>query len=331
MKTATAIPHKSEELSNAPVKKTTMKSNRLKNMNYLKRYWTLYLLLLLPIAYFFIFKYIPMTYIQIAFKKYSIVQSPWEMPWAANNGFEFFKKAFANRDFIFALRNTIVLNLLDLVVGFPAPIILALILNELKYKRFKRITQTIAYMPHFLSWVIIYGMALQLLAPTDGLINIILNRMGFESIPFLNDPTHWVWTYVLLGVWQSVGWNTIIYLAALTSINPELYEAASIDGASRLRKIWHVTLPGLRPTIITLLILSLGNIIGSSFDRPFALQNNLVNNVSNVLSIFVYTYGIKSLQFSLTTAVGLFQSVANVIFLVTANKIAKKFGERGLF
>lgn len=323
MKTATASPHKSTELS--------VKNKKGKNLSYFKRYWTLYLLLLLPIAYFIIFKYIPMTYIQIAFKKYSIVQSPWEMPWAANGGFEHFIKAFSNRDFGYALRNTIVLNLLDLVVGFPAPIILALILNELKYKRFKRITQTIAYMPHFLSWVIIYGMALQLLAPTDGLVNIILNRMGFESVPFLNDPTHWVWTYVLLGVWQSVGWNTIIYLAALTSINPELYEAASIDGASRLRKIWHVTLPGLRPTIMTLLILSLGNIIGSSFDRPFALQNNLVSNVSNVLSTFVYTNGIRGLQFSLTTAVGLFQSVVNVIFLVTANKIAKKFGERGLF
>jgi len=272
-----------------------------------------------------------MNYIQIAFKKYSIVQSPWEMPWAANGGFEYFIKAFANRDFIYALRNTITLNLLDLVVGFPAPILLALVLNELKYKRFKRVTQTIAYMPHFLSWVIIYGMALQLLAPTDGLVNIIITRMGFEPIPFLNDPAHWIWTYVFLGIWQSVGWNTIIYLAALTAINPELYEAASIDGASRLRKIWHVTLPGLRPTIITLLILSLGNIIGSSFDRPFALQNKLVNSVSNVISIFVYNYGIKALQFSLTTAVGLFQSVINVIFLFTANKLAKKFGERGLF
>ncbi|NLE89726.1 MAG: sugar ABC transporter permease, partial [Dehalococcoidales bacterium] len=289
------------------------------------------LLLLLPVAYFIIFRYIPMSYIQIAFKKYSIIQSPWEMPWAANGGFEYFIKAFSNRDFIYSLRNTITLNLLDLVVGFPAPILLALVLNELKYKRFKRVTQTIAYMPHFLSWVIIYGMALQLLAPTDGLVNIVLNRMGLESIPFLNDPTHWIWTYVFLGIWQSVGWNTIIYLAALTAINPELYEAASIDGASRLRKIWHVTLPGLRPTIMTLLILSLGNIIGSSFDRPYALQNNLVNNVSNVISIFVYNNGIKGLQFSLTTAVGLFQSVINVIFLVAANKIAKKFGERGLF
>lgn len=323
--------HTASEPSNTSGKALLSSKKTLKNLNYFKRYWTLYLLLILPIAYFIIFRYIPMTYIQIAFKNYKIVQTPWEMAWAGNHGFEYFIKAFANRDFIFAIRNTIMLNLLDLIVGFPAPILLALVLNELKYKRFKKVTQTIAYMPHFLSWVIIYGMALQLLAPTDGMINIIITRMGLEPIPFLNDPSHWIWTYVFLGVWQSVGWNTIIYLAALTGINPELYEAASIDGASRLRKIWHVTLPGLRPTIITLLILSLGNIIGSSFDRPFAMQNNLVTNVSNVLSIFVYNYGIKSLQFSLTTAVGLFQSVVNVIFLVAANKLAKKFGERGLF
>jgi len=302
-----------------------------KTINYVKRYWTLYLLLLLPVTYFIIFKYIPMTYIQIAFKKYSIVQSPWEMPWADNYGFEYFIKAFSNRDFLLALRNTIMLNFLDLLVGFPAPIILAILLNELPYKRFKRFTQTVAYMPHFLSWIIISGLAKQLFTPTSGLVNIVLGRLGFEPIPFLNDPVHWVWTYVFLGVWQSVGWNTIIYLAAITGINPELYEAAEIDGAGRFRKIWHVTLPGLRPTIITLLILSLGRILGSEFDRPYALSNNLVTEVSNVISTYVYAYGIKGLQFSLTTAVGIFQSVVCVIFLFAANALAKKFGERGIW
>lgn len=300
-------------------------------INYLKQYWTLYLMLLIPIAYFVIFRYIPMTYIQIAFKKYSIVQNVWEMPWADNGGWEYFIKAFSNRDFLFALRNTIMLNLLDLVIGFPAPIILALILNELTFKRFKRITQTIVYMPHFLSWIIISGMALQLFAPTSGLVNIVLNRLGFDTVPFLNDPKHWVWTYVLLGVWKNVGWNTIIYLAALTSINPELYEAAAIDGAGRFKSLWHITLPGLRPTIITLLILSLGHILGSEFDRPYALGNALVNSVSNVISTFVYTNGIRGLQFSLTTAVGLFQSVVGVIFLFSANALAKRFGERGIW
>jgi putative aldouronate transport system permease protein len=308
------------------------KENKIKsNLRYFRRYWTLYLLLLFPVAYFIIFKYIPMTYIQIAFKKYSIVQSPWEMPWADNNGFEYFIKAFSNRDFRLALRNTLTLNLLDLIAGFPAPIILALLLNELPFKGFKRVTQTIAYMPHFLSWIIISGLALQLFAPTTGLVNIIINRLGFESIPFLNDPSWWVATYIFLGIWQSVGWNTIIYLAALTAINPELYEAASIDGASRLRKMWHITLPGLRPTIVTLLILSLGRILGSEFDRPYALSNNLVKDVSNVIATYVYSYGIKGLQFSLTTAVGLFQSVVCVIFLFIANALAKRFGERGVW
>lgn len=299
--------------------------------NYLRKYWTLYLMLSIPIAYFIIFRYIPMTYIQIAFKRFSIVQSPWEMPWAGNNGFEYFIRAFNNLDFLYALRNTLLLNFLDLVLGFPAPIILALLLNELAFPRFKKLTQSVAYMPHFLSWIIISGLAKQLFAPTTGLVNIALNRMGLSPIPFLNDPTHWVFTYVLLGIWRNVGWNTIIYLAALAGINPELYEASAIDGANRWQNIWYITLPSMRPTIITLLILSLGHILGSEFDRPFALSNPLVNSVSNVISIFVYRYGIRGLQFSLTTAVGLFQSVICVIFLVAANALAKRFGERGIW
>lgn len=298
---------------------------------YFKRYWTLYLLLALPVLFFLVFRYMPMTYIQIAFKKYSLIKSPWEMEWAANHGFEYFIRAFKNRDFLFALRNTLSLNLLDLVIGFPAPIILALLLNELPYRRFKRFTQTVAYMPHFLSWIIISGLALQLFAPSTGLVNILLNRLGYESIPFLNSPSHWVATYIGLGVWQSAGWNTIIYLAAITGISPELYEAAAVDGASRLRRIWHITLPGLRSTIVVLLIMSLGRILGSEFDRPFALSNPLVISVSNVISTFVYTNGIRGLQFSLTTAVGLFQSLVCVIFLFLANGMAKRFGERGVW
>jgi putative aldouronate transport system permease protein len=223
------------------------------------------------------------------------------------------------------------LNLLDLIVGFPAPIILAILLNELAFKKFKRITQTIVYMPHFLSWIIISGLALQLFAPTNGFVNIFIQKLGFESIPFLNSSFHWVWTYVFLGIWQSVGWNTIIYLAAITGINPEQYEAASVDGASRLRKIWHITLPGIKSTIIILLILSLGRILGSEFDRPYALGNMLVSDVSNVIATFVYTNGIRGLQFSLTTAVGLFQSVIGVIFIFGANSLARRFGERGIW
>ncbi len=281
-------------------------------------------------VYFAIFKYIPIAYIQIAFKKYSLVKSVWTMPWAANHGFEYFIKAFSNKDFIFALRNTVVLNLLDLVVGFPAPVILALVLNELRFKRFKQVTQTIAYMPHFLSWVIIAGLALQVFAPTTGLLNLALGKLGIPPIPFLNEDIHWVATYTGLGVWQSVGWNTIIYLAAITAINPELYEAAAMDGAGRFRRMWHVTLPGIRSTIVVMLIIRLGYILGSEFERPYALTNNLVKNVANVISTFIYTYGIRGLQFSLTTAVGLFQSAIGVMFLFTADKLAKRFGERGI-
>lgn len=272
-----------------------------------------------------------MVYILSAFKKNNIIQPPWKVEWAKNNGFEWFIKAFSNRDFIYALKNTITLNLLDLLVGFPAPIILALLLNELTFKRFKKITQTVVYLPHFLSWIIISGLSLRLFAPTDGFVNIILQKMGFEAVPFLNDPRHWVGTYIFLGVWKETGWNTIIYLAAITSISPELYEAAAVDGAGRFRKIWHVTLPGLRSTIIILLIMNLGHILGSEFDRPYALSNKLVTSVSNVISIFVYQNGIKGMQFSLTTAVGLFQSVIGVIFLLGANTLAKRFGERGIW
>jgi putative aldouronate transport system permease protein len=314
------------------ISKIKQPSNKIRRThNYIRRYWTLYLLLAIPTIYFLVFRYTPMAYIQIAFKKYSIIQSVWEMGWASKHGFEYFIKAFSNRDFLYALRNTILLNFLDLIVGFPAPIILALLLNELTFRRFKRVTQTIVYLPHFLSWIIISGLALQLFAPTDGLVNMLLNKMGFASVEFLNDPAHWVATYIFLGIWQSVGWNTIIYLAAITGINPELYEAASVDGANRFKKMWHITLPGIRSTIVVLLILSLGRILGSEFDRPYALGNNLVKGVSNVISTFVYTNGVRGLQFSLTTAVGLFQSVICVIFLLAANAIAKKFGERGVW
>ena len=297
---------------------------------YIKRYWQLYVLLLVPMVYFVIFKYIPMAYVTIAFKKYSIVQSLGEMPWAKNHGFEYFIKAFQNMDFIYALRNTIFLNLLDIIIGFPVPIIFALLLNELRLKYFKKTVQTIAYMPHFLSWVIIYGLALQLFAPANGLINMLIQNLGGETIHFLDNGSTWVKTYIGLGIWQSFGWNSIIYLAAISGISPELYEAASVDGAGRFQKMWHITLPGIRPTIVVLLILALGNVLGSGFDRPFALQNNLVMKNAEVISTFVYKYGIKGLQFSLTTAVGLFQSIANVIFLLLANWFSRNMGERGI-
>ncbi|MDR0963244.1 MAG: ABC transporter permease subunit [Clostridium sp.] len=305
---------------------------RQKRISYFKRHWVLYAMLLLPIVYFIIFKYVPMINIGMAFKKNNFLQDLWaEVPWAKNGGFEHFIDAFKNASFLQALRNTITLNLLDLVLGFPAPIILAILLNELRFKKFKRITQTIAYMPHFLSWVIISGMALQLFAPTQGMVNVLLGKIGVGPIHFLDKPMNWVFTFIFLGIWQSVGWNTIIYLSAITSISPELYEAASVDGAGRFRKIWHITLPGLRPTIVILLIMALGRIIGSDFDRPYTLMNPLVSQNATVLSVFVYNWGIKSSKYSLATAVGLFQSVVGLLFVLGSNKVANKLGERGIF
>jgi putative aldouronate transport system permease protein len=186
-------------------------------------------------------------------------------------------------------------------------------------------------MPHFLSWVIIYGLALQLFAPSTGLINNVITNLGGQTVPFLNEPAHWVATYIFLGVWQSFGWNSIVYLAAIAGINKDLYEAASVDGAGRFAKIWHITLPGIKPTIVILLIMAIGNIVGSNFDRPYALQNNLVMSWANVLATYVYRRGIKGLQFSLTTAVGFFQSVVGVFFLLGANWLSRKLGERGIW
>lgn len=301
------------------------------NIAYIKRYWQLYLLLFFPMIFFLVFKYEPMWFVQIAFKEFRIGKSVFEMPWTDNYGMKYFIQAFSNRDFIYSLRNTLVLNILDLITGFPIPIIFALIINEIRLKKFKKIVQTIAYMPHFLSWIIIYGLALQLFAPSDGLINLVLNAFGASKVPFLDNPNHWVATYIFLGVWQSFGWNSIVYLAAMAGISPELYEAASVDGAGRFKKMWHITLPGIKPTIVILLIMQLGNILGSNFDRPFALQNNLVMSTANVISTFVYKNGIRGSQFELTTAVGLFQSIICVFFLLFANWLSRKFGERGIW
>ena len=253
------------------------------------------------------------------------------MPLAKNNGFEFFIKAFKDKDFLHALKNTLLLNLKDLLFGFPAPIIFALVLNELCFKKFKKVVQTVAYMPHFLSWVIIGSLSTQLFATNSGMINMLIKSWGGEAIPFISESAHWVRTYIGWGIWQSFGWNSIVYLASITSISPELYEAASMDGAGRLAKMWHITLPGIKPTIVVLLIMNLGYIMGGGMERPMALYNNLVMDVGDVIPTYVYRVGIRGLQFSLTTAVGLFQSVVGVILILGANWISRKLGERGIW
>lgn len=294
---------------------------------YLKRDYLLYLMLVIPIAYILTFKYAPMYGIQIAFKDYNIFEGISSSPW---NHFETFKQIFSSKQFFQVVRNTIVLNGLDLIVGFPAPIILAILLNELVWTKFKRASQTILYLPHFLSWVIIGGIVAQLFSPT-GMLNSLIVDLGGKSFPFLTDKFVWVGTYVFVGLWQNAGWGTILYLAAMTGIDHQLYEAAEADGAGRLRKIWHITLPGIRPTIVILLILQLGNIMAINFDRPFNIQNNLVMDFGDVISTYVYRVGIQTADFSLGTAVGLFQSVICMIFLLSSNFISRKLGDDGIW
>ncbi|MBW7454927.1 ABC transporter permease [Paenibacillus sepulcri] len=307
--------------------KTAVRVRRIR-FKTLKRDWQLYALLILPLVYFVLFKYVPMFGIIIAFKDYNMFKGVLASPWI---GFETFREVFAMDAFYNALRNTFVLNFLDLVISFPIPIILAILLNELRVKWFKKGAQTILYLPHFISWVIIGGMALQLLATNTGIVNIILKSFGLEAIPFLTEPLYWVLSYLGIGIWQSAGWGTIIYLAALTGINRDLYEAADVDGANRMRKIWHITMPGIKPTIIILLIINIGHMASIGFDRPFVLSNPLVTDVSEVISTYVYKIGIQSARYTIATAIGLFQAVVGLIFLLSADFISRKVNDQGIW
>ncbi|TLS51511.1 sugar ABC transporter permease [Paenibacillus antri] len=294
---------------------------------YLRRYWQLYALLALPLAYFVIFKYGPMYGIQIAFKDFNFFQGIEGSEWI---GLEAFRDIFRMRDFYITLRNTLMLNFLDLLVSFPAPLILAILLYEMRLVWFKKLSQTILYIPHFISWVIIGGIVYQVFGTQSGMINNVVTALGFDAIPFLTDKGYWLTTYLAVGVWQSAGWGTIIYLAALTGINKELFEAAGIDGAGRLRRIWHITLPGLKPTILVLLIINLGHMISIGFERPYVIGNLAVREYSDVLSTFVYRVGLESGQYTLATAVGLFQAVVGLVFVLGANYASKKLTDESI-
>ncbi|WP_328802429.1 ABC transporter permease [Saccharibacillus alkalitolerans] len=292
-----------------------------KRSAYLKRYWQLYALLALPILYFVIFRYGPMYGVQIAFKDFNLFTGINDSEWI---GLEAFREVFAMNDFYITLRNTFMLNFLDLIVSFPAPIILAIMLYEVRSGWFKRFSQTVLYIPHFISWVIIGGIVYQLFGTQSGMINGVLQGLGFEAVPFLTEKNSWLITYLFTGVWQSAGWGTILYLAALTGVNKELFEAADVDGASRLRKIWHITLPSIKPTIVTLLILNLGKMVSIGFDRPYIIGNTAVREYSDVLSTFVYRIGLEAGQYTLATVVGLFQAVVGLVFILGSNYISKK-------
>lgn len=290
---------------------------------YLKRDWQLYLLIAIPLIFIIVFKFLPMLGLSIAFLDYKPIKG-----FAGSEfiGLEVFQKVFTSPDFYKALKNTLLLNILDLVMGFPMPIILAIFLNEITSKWYKRVTQTVLYLPHFLSWVIIAGLAYQLFSPQSGYINIMLGK----QIPFLTEKWHWLASYVMIGVWQSMGWGTIIYLAAITGINGDLYEAATVDGAGRWRKIWNITLPSIRPTIVVMLIMALGRMLGSSFERPFTLSNPMVTEMSDVIATYVYRVGLQQNQYNVATAVGLFQSVVGLVLVLASDKFAKLMGENGI-
>ncbi|MGO4948969.1 ABC transporter permease subunit [Paenibacillus sp. S25] len=299
----------------------------MKGNVYFRRYWQLYALLVLPLAYFIVFKYGPMWGVQIAFKDFNFFQGITGSEWI---GFDAFREVFRMDDFYRTLRNTIVLNLLDLLVSFPAPLILAILLYEMKVVWFKKLSQTILYVPHFISWVIIGGIVYQVFGTQSGMINNVLTSLGFQAIPFLTDKNDWVLTYLLTGVWQSAGWGTILYLAALTGINRELFEAAEVDGAGRMKRIWYITIPGMKTTIATLLIINLGNMITIGFDRPYVIGNVAVRDYSDVLSTFVYRIGMESGQYTLATVVGLFQAVVGLIFVLSANYASKKLTDESI-
>lgn len=292
-----------------------------------RRDWELYLLLLIPLSFVLVFKYAPMSGLVLAFKDYKIARGFWGSEWV---GFEVFAEIFAKHDFGRAVRNTLLLNSLDLVFSFTIPVLLAILLNEIKNVKFKRINQTLLYLPHFLSWIIIGAIAYQLLSESNGVINNLIAMMGGTRIPFLQEDNNWLVSYLAIGIWQSMGWGTIIYLASMSGINPELYEAATVDGAGRWRKVWNVTLPSIRATIVTLLIMNLGRVMEGSFERIFALQNKATTEFTTTIPVLVYRWGIESGNFSRATALGLFQSVIGLVLVLLADRVAKKLGEDGL-
>jgi putative aldouronate transport system permease protein len=294
-----------------------------------RRDWQLYLLLLFPLFMVFVFNFAAYPGLRMVFMDYKPARGYDGSVWV---GLETFAKVFASSDFHRALRNSLIFNLGDLLVGFPMPIILALLLNELRYQKFKRVTQTILYLPHFLSWIIIGSVAYQLFRPSTGLINVLLMNLGIieEGIPFLTKASTWAGTYLGLGVWQTMGWGTIIYLAAITGVSAELHEAAMIDGANRWRRIWHITLPSIRGVIITLLIMNLGRLMNSNFERLTALGNSQVREYQYQLAIYIYQVGLAGGQFSRSTAVNLFQSLVGLTLVLLADRISKWLGEDGL-
>ncbi|MFC0334435.1 ABC transporter permease [Paenibacillus sepulcri] len=294
----------------------------------LKRDKYLYILALPGVLFFLMFKYVPLWGLSIAFKDYSPYQGILQSPWV---GLEHFQRFFSNPDFLNLFRNTLAISFMNLFLFFPLPIVLAILLNELRNQRFKKTIQTIVYMPHFLSWVIIVGITFLLLSQSEGVINELLAAAGFAKIDFLTNPRLFWIILTIQNIWKDAGWGTILFLAAIAGTDPQLYEAAKMDGAGRFRQMWHITLPSIRNVIVILLILRIGHTMDVGFEQVFLMMNGAVSDVSDVFDTYVYRAGIQQGEFSYSTAIGFFKSVTGLILVIAANRFAKRMGEEGVY
>ena len=283
----------------------------------------------LPVLVFFlVFHYAPMYGVQIAFKKFSAVRGIVGSPW---RGLYYFQQFFDSYLFGELIGNTLGLSLYSLAVGFPTPILLALMMNELRSERVKRVVQTITYAPHFISMVVMCSMIILFLSPSSGVLNRIIEILGGQSVYFMGKPEYLKTIYVLSGVWQNTGWSSIIYMAALSGIDPQLHEAATIDGASRLQRVWHINLPGILPTAVILLIMNCGSLMSIGFEKAFLLMNDLNRAAAEIISTFVYQRGLIDRNYSSAAAIGLFNSAINLVLLLGVNTIARRISDTSLW
>ncbi|MCI8441230.1 MAG: sugar ABC transporter permease [Provencibacterium sp.] len=304
------------------------KSNLQKTLKLMKRNYILYLFLLPAAVYLVLYHYAPMYGIQLAFKDYIPAKGIWGSPWV---GMKWFNTFFSSPRFWVLLKNTVVISLYSLAASFPTPVILALIINNVGNNKLRRFSQTVTYIPHFISVVVLVGMISVFFSPRSGFVNTIIQFFGAEPIYFMGEPQYFRHMYVWSGVWQSTGWGSIIYLAALAGVGPELHEAAIIDGASRLKRIWHIDLPAIMPTMVILLIMNCGQVMNVGFEKIYLMQNSLNQVYSEVISTYTYKIGLLQAEYSYSTAIGLFNNVINFIILIAVNKIAGKLSGSSLW
>ena len=312
-------------MKNQKLKKGYGRTNTLKRIS---RSWQLYVLMLPAIIYIILFAYKPMYGILIAFKDFSIRKGVWGSEWV---GLDHFQRLFSSYWFPIILKNTLTLSLLSLLIGFPIPILLALMLNEVRNNKFRSTVQTISYAPHFISMVVMCSIVVMFLSPTNGIINKLLNMLEIESIFFMQEAHLFKWVYVLSGVWQSTGWNSIIYYAALSGVDKSLLEAADIDGANRLQKVWYINIPQILPTIVVMFILRCGSLLSVGYEKAYLLQTGSNLTGSEIISTYVYKVGLEQSNFSFSTAANLFNTVVNCVVLILANQLSKKVTKAGLF